>query len=257
MSQIVLNDNLKYLITGLTLEQRGELFTSILEKISPSKNPEIAGVYQYIMSQQKEIEAKKQHMREIGSKGGKAKNKIATIANTEPSDGITSQTITKTKRKEAKENNIYNKKIKTFINDMIYTSSDVENNTPLIEKTFIPPTIIELKSFIKKEKLNISAETFIDFYQARNWKMGNIKISDWQAVARMWHRRQKENPYQKQTGTNKITSSDEQYWQELKERVNSSSPPDEENQNTPFKRFIKRVEAETNIFKETENDTQN
>ena len=98
---------------------------------------------------------------------------------------------------------------------------------------------------------------FIDFYQARNWKMGNIKISDWQAVARMWHRRQKETPYQKQTGTNKITSSDEQYWQELKERVNSSSPPDEENQNTPFKRFIKRVEAETNIFKETENDTQN
>ena len=59
MSQIVLDDKLKFLITGLTLEHRGELFTSILEKNLTSTNKEIVGVYQYIMSLQKDIEQKK------------------------------------------------------------------------------------------------------------------------------------------------------------------------------------------------------
>ena len=258
MSQIVLDDNLKFLISGLSLEHRGELFTSILEKSLPSKNPEIVGVYQYIMSQQKVIEAKKQHMREIGSKGGKAKNKIATNASQILNNATASLSSAPPQRKEAKENNIYNKKTKTYINDMLYSAIDVENQNISQEKTFTPPTILELKSFIKKEKLNITAETFIDFYTARNWHMGNIQISDWQAVARMWHRRQKETPYQKQTGTNKITTSDEQYWQELKERVNNEAIlQDEEKNDTPFKRFIQRVEDETILLKEKKNDTSN
>ena len=266
MSQIVLDDNLRFLISSLSLEHRGELFTSLLEKSPTTTNQEIIGVYQYIMSLQKNIEAKKQHMREIGAKGGRSKKQNQNDAINTSSDAtnissdatilssatLAPQSSAKSKRKEAKENNIYNKKIKTFINDMLYPATNVEN-------TFTPPTLSELKSFITTEKLNISAETFIDFYNARNWCMGNIKISDWQAVARMWHRRQQENPKSIKNGTNQVTSSDEQYWQALQHRVNSSPPPEEETppQLPPFKRFIQRVEQETNFIKETDNDNSN
>ena len=259
MSQIVLDDNLKFLISGLSLEHRGELFTSLLEKSVTTTNQEIIGVYQYIMSLQKDIEAKKQHMREIGAKGGRAKKQNQTTATTTLSDATVLPSTTqaslsspKNKRKEAKEKNIYNKKIKTFINDIRHSTNNVEN-------TFTPPTLTELKSFITKEKLNISAETFIDFYNARNWCMGNIKISDWQAVARMWHRRQQESSKQQKNGTNQITSSDEQYWQALQERVNNNSHTDEKTNTTipPFKRFIQRVEEETKLLTEADNDTSN
>jgi hypothetical protein len=259
MSQIVLDDNLKFLISGLSLEHRGELFTSLLEKSLTTTNQEIIGVYQYIMSLQKDIEAKKQRMREIGAKGGRTKKLNQNDATNIPNDAtilsstaLASQSTAKSKRKEAKENNIYNKKIKTFINDMLYPATSVE-------KIFTPPSLTELKSFIETEKLSISAETFIDFYNARNWCMGNIKISDWQAVARMWHRRQQENSKSIKNGTNQITSSDEQYWQALQQRVNSPPLSDEESnqQLPPFKRFIQRVEQETNLLKETDNDTSN
>ncbi len=260
MSQIVLNDNLKFLISGLSLEHRGELFTSLLEKSLTTTNQEIIGVYQYIMSLQKDIEAKKQHMREIGAKGGHAKKQNQTTATTILSDATilpsTTQTPlsnAKTKRKEAKEKNIYNKKIKNFINDMLSSTNNVEYS-------FTPPTLTELKSFITTENLNISAETFIDFYNARNWCMGNIKISDWQAVARMWHRRQQESPKQPKNVTNQITSSDEQYWQALQKRVNNNNNPTDEKTPTlipPFKRFIQRVENETKLLTEADNDTSN
>ena len=267
MSQIVLDDKLKFLITGLTLEHRGELFTSILEKNLTSTNKEIVGVYQYIMSLQKDIEQKKQHMREIGSKGGKAKKQKHSNATPTPSETVLISSpaqalpsTAKTKRKETKENNIYNNKIKNFINDILSSSPDVEKDTFSPASTFIPPTPEEVKSFIKKENLSLSAETFTDFYQARNWYMGKTKISDWQAVARMWHRRQQESTTQQKNGSNKINSSDEQYWQELQLRVKNSLQESDLQDNTnlpPFKRFIKRVEDETNLLKEKENDSQN
>ena len=262
MSQIVLDDNLKYLISGLSLEHRGELFTSLLENNLTTSNSEIASVYQYIMSLQKDIEAKKQHMREIGAKGGRAKKKQTTTslsdANLSSSTATLSLSTAKNKRKEAKENNIYNKKIKPFISDILVSANNVDNNDDYSTNIFTPPSLLEVKSFIKKENLNISAETFLDFYKARDWHMGKIKISDWQAVARMWHRRQKESFNQQKTGFNQISSPDEQYWQELKERVSATTTQDEEYAKLPpFQRFIKRVEYETNIIKETENDRQN
>jgi len=64
------------------------------------------------------------------------------------------------------------------------------------------PTVLDVAQFMlayAKEKsfnLNTSdeAETFVDFYTSKDWKVGKVKMKDWKSAARNWLRRSvKEN----------------------------------------------------------------
>ena len=98
MNQIILKLNLKYILSSLSLYQKGLLFDALLnsdEDDEPApeviaqrvKNDEVvANLYKYIFLLQKDLNAKQQRMREIGAKGGAAK-KRAKEAVTTPAIG--------------------------------------------------------------------------------------------------------------------------------------------------------------------------
>ena len=52
----------------------------------------------------------------------------------------------------------------------------------------VAPTLEEIKSFVKEEKLTIDPVRFFNFYESQDWKTSSgYPIKDWKAKARSWH----------------------------------------------------------------------
>ena len=68
------------------------------------------------------------------------------------------------------------------------------NNTNLTDSNkkvrFKKPTIEEVKNYCILRNNNIDAESFIDFYESKNWQIGKNKMKDWKACVRTWERRE-------------------------------------------------------------------
>lgn len=79
-----------------------------------------------------------------------------------------------------------------------YCQKDKENNTSINntsnkkeiykEKRFKKPTLEEVKEYCLERNNNISAEQFIDYYDANGWKVGKNSMKDWKASIRTWER---------------------------------------------------------------------
>ena len=68
------------------------------------------------------------------------------------------------------------------------------NNTNLTDSNnkgrFKKPTNWEIKIYCEQRENNIDAETFYDFYESKDWKVGKTKMKDWKACVRTWERRE-------------------------------------------------------------------
>jgi len=58
------------------------------------------------------------------------------------------------------------------------------------KERFKKPTIEEVKNYCILRNNNIDAESFIDFYESKNWQIGKNKMKDWKACVRTWERRE-------------------------------------------------------------------
>ena len=59
---------------------------------------------------------------------------------------------------------------------------------------FKKPTLDEVKNYCILRKNNIEAESFIDFYESKNFMIGKNKMKDWKACVRTWESREKNKP---------------------------------------------------------------
>jgi len=55
---------------------------------------------------------------------------------------------------------------------------------------FKKPTVNDVNDYCKERNNNIDAETFYDFYESKDWKIGKSKMKDWKACVRTWEKRQ-------------------------------------------------------------------
>ncbi|MCM1324239.1 MAG: hypothetical protein NC218_08750 [Acetobacter sp.] len=265
MEQIVLNTNLRFIIAGLSVEQKGMLLTALLEGSAEKLAGEAFNLYQYIFSLQQEIEDKKQRMRDLNAKRREmAKQKSETGVQDDlfavHNDDVATQCDAKTKRKVTKEKN-YNKIKKIIFSEKKQEEKSLEPD----ETPFVPPLVDEVRAFVVEEGLLVEPETFVDFYDSRGWKVGRTAIKNWQATVRLWHRRavaergtlgegvhkdegaetvkgdsSLEGEEKREDGDygaarNDCKRGDEQYWHELMgrvEAVKSISPPPEKPQKT-------------------------
>jgi len=69
---------------------------------------------------------------------------------------------------------------------------------------FKKPTLDEVKNYCILRKNNIEAESFIDFYESKDWLIGKNKMKDWKACLRTWESREKNNPKTNTKGMSKI-----------------------------------------------------
>lgn len=78
--------------------------------------------------------------------------------------------------------------------EFLGTNNNNKNNNKEIkkeiykEKRFKKPTLEEVKEYCLERNNNISAEQFIDYYDANGWKVGKNSMKDWKASIRTWER---------------------------------------------------------------------
>lgn len=83
-------------------------------------------------------------------------------------------------------------------NQQLTTSKPInqETNKPIIcdgekpTKRFIPPTVAEVAAYIAEKHYTVSAQRFVDFYEAKGWLVGKSKMKDWKAAVRSWQSRE-------------------------------------------------------------------
>ena len=84
-----------------------------------------------------------------------------------------------------KLNDLYDKSIKnnnTSINNKLTVSN---------KKRFKKPTLDEVMIYCKERNNNVNAETFINFYESKDWYVGKNKMKSWKAAVRNWESRDK------------------------------------------------------------------
>ncbi len=72
-------------------------------------------------------------------------------------------------------------------------NTQTENNSEN-KKRFEKPTVEEVNEYCTERENGINANQFVDYYEARGWKIGNNSMKDWKAAVRTWEQRQNESP---------------------------------------------------------------
>ena len=68
-----------------------------------------------------------------------------------------------------------------------YAEQKRENPAPSVDqRNIIPPKPEWVKEYVAAQGFTVDAERFVDFYQAKGWKVGKNPMRDWQAAVRTW-----------------------------------------------------------------------
>ena len=113
--------------------------------------------------------------RAAGSAGGKqkasnAKQEVASLAN----DSTCYQAVTNLPDNENDNDNV---------NDIKKKDTKVSK-----EKSFIPPSVENVREYCQGGGYRVDAECFVDFYASKGWMVGKTKMKDWKAAVRNWAR---------------------------------------------------------------------
>lgn len=57
---------------------------------------------------------------------------------------------------------------------------------------FAPPTLSEVQAYCKERNNSVNAETFVNFYQSKDWYVGKNKMKDWKAAVRTWENKSRQ-----------------------------------------------------------------
>lgn len=161
----------------LTNEQRGELFTAILDYSEFGALPEFDGAlmmaFAFIrMSLDRDAaawEEKRAKRAEAGRNGGLAKAANASNA------------------KQVQANLPVN--VLVPVNVPVPVSDGVRKaDKPPRAARFTPPTVDEVKSYCAERGNGVDPERFVDFYESKGWLVGKSKMKDWRAAVRSWER---------------------------------------------------------------------
>jgi hypothetical protein len=54
------------------------------------------------------------------------------------------------------------------------------------KKTFVKPTLEEIKQYITEHNYSVDPEAFFNFYESKGWVIGKSPMKDWKAAVRTW-----------------------------------------------------------------------
>lgn len=79
--------------------------------------------------------------------------------------------------------------------DTTVTVSVTDTVSDSVKKTkrFVPPTVDEVRAYCQERNNKINAESFVNFYESKGWKVGKESMKDWKAAIRTWEQREKES----------------------------------------------------------------
>lgn len=57
------------------------------------------------------------------------------------------------------------------------------------QKKFIKPTVDQVAAYCKERGNNVSATSFVNFYESKGWMVGTNHMKDWKAAVRTWEQK--------------------------------------------------------------------
>ena len=74
-------------------------------------------------------------------------------------------------------------------------SHNKSSDAPRQTKTFMPPTVEEVKAYCKDRSNHVDPQKFIDFYETNGWVQGKARkpIKSWKACVRTWEGQDKDS----------------------------------------------------------------
>ena len=155
--------------------EKGRLFTAMLRYASTGELPDLRGGERLLWPTAKlnidrtRAEAEKNTIK--GKKGGRPKT----------------QNNPKKPNETLKDKDKENKIIPLSPNGDIPPKG---GRTPV--KRFVKPTAEEVRAYCAERGNRVDAQAFVDFYEAKGWKVGNAPMKDWKAAVRTWEKRDAE-----------------------------------------------------------------
>ena len=67
--------------------------------------------------------------------------------------------------------------------------TDTEQNRKKNSRRFTPPTVAEIKEYIKEKNYYVDADRFFNHYEANNWMIGKNKMKKWKAALANWNKK--------------------------------------------------------------------
>lgn len=74
------------------------------------------------------------------------------------------------------------------------------------------PTLSEVQDFVSENGWSWDARSFYDYYSARGWRLNGTPIYNWQALCRVWNRREEERAIRNGKRTSGDTRSLDEKW---------------------------------------------
>jgi|TARA_Y100000034_G_scaffold47492_1_gene58473 hypothetical protein len=68
-----------------------------------------------------------------------------------------------------------------------------EENKEKRKGRFAPPSKEDVKAYCLERNNQVNAQSFIDFYTAKDWLIGKTRMKDWRAAVRTWENRDKQS----------------------------------------------------------------
>ena len=200
------------LFESLPKEQLGELFYAICcyqsGKEYEIKNQFVKGVFEMVLMQFQKDEANYKEKCEIRAKNGKkgAENrwqdnsKCQTEENTDDSENGKNGKCHSEDGKNGKCYFRHTEEKNEMAKMAIEEEEEEEDKEEVEEVPTVPkkrearkrsstPSVDEVREYCFERGNGVDAETFVDFYASKGWKVGNAPMKDWKAAVRTWEKR--------------------------------------------------------------------
>ena len=188
------------LFENLPKEQLGELFYAICcyqsGKEYTIENPLIKGVFEMVLMQFKKDEEKYISNCEAKAKNGKkgAESRWQDDSNTTSENGKNGKCyFSHNEEKTEMAKMAIEEEDKEEVEDKEEEEVEEVPTVPKkreARKRFSPPSAAEVREYCRERENAVDAESFVDFYAAKGWKVGNAPMKDWKAAVRTWEKRE-------------------------------------------------------------------
>ncbi len=182
--------------------ERGRLFTALLQYSATGAVPHLSGNERYVFPT-----LKAQIDRDVESYNAKCEknSKNGKLGGRPPKSERLSEKPNgffenPTKAKKAKEKEKEKEKTKEKENTKESVSPPISPSRG--STRFVPPTLDEVDAYCSERGNGISAQSFIDYYSARGWKLGKESMKDWKAAVRTWENRRRSDESTAERGSN-------------------------------------------------------
>ena len=165
MKYLKLFTNFGGAISSLEEDEVGRLFRAMLKYAEDGTEPELIGNERHVWG------AAKLHM-----------DMARDFSNTKSAAGAIGGQASASKRKQTQANastvKLKEKKGKESNKEILSYESK--------ERTFVPPTVDEVRAYCEERHNGIDPERFVSSYERKGWVVGKTRMKDWKAAVRYW-----------------------------------------------------------------------